>query len=182
MEENPQRRIYFIFSQKPGERLHYKIEENEIINNIKILKQDRTENYNYDLYSISLNNMDNKKSFSILLNSDGQYFIAQIECNKIYPDIFLYKVEFKSMDKNSSIEINQIQLSISEQFCIFKNLFKNDINATKYLLLNSFDIIASSNKEKKFDFYFLLFLFGNALYLYIKSKDENLLSTFFNFF
>ena len=182
MEENPQRRIYFIFSQKPGERLHYKIEENEIINNIKILKQDRTENYNYDLYSISLNNMDNKKSFSILLNSDGQYFIAQIECNKIYPEIFLYKVEFKSMEKNSSIEINQIQLSISEQFCIFKSHFKNDINATKYLLLNSFDIIVSANKEKKFDFYFLFFLFGNALYLYIKNKDENLLSTFFNFF
>ena len=119
MEENSKKRIYFILSQKAGEIIDYEIEKNEIIDEIKILKQDKTSDYIYKLYSISLNNIPISKSFSILLLSEGQYFIAQIECNKIYQEIFMYKIEFKSMDKNSSININQIQLPISEQFCIF---------------------------------------------------------------
>ena len=182
MEEKSKKKIYFIFSQKAGEIIDYEIEKNEIIDEIKILKQDNTSDYIYKLYSISLNNIPISKSFSILLFAEGQYFIAQIECNKIYQEIFMYKIEFKSMDKNSSVDINQIQLPISEQFCIFKSYFKNDDNITKYLLLNSFDIIASANKEKKFDFYFFLFLFGNVLYFYYKNIDKDLLATFFNFF
>ena len=182
MEDNIKKRIYFIFSQKGGDNIPYQIEKNEIIDKIEILKQGKNQNYIYTLYSISLNNIPYSKSFSILLCSENQFFIAQIECNKIYPAIFMYKIEFKSMDKNSSIDINQIQLPISEQFCIFKSYFKNDNEITKYLLLNSFDSIASANKDKKFEFYFFLFLFGNALNLYIQYKDETLLSTFFNFF
>ena len=181
MEEKSKKKIYFIFSQKAGEIIDYEIEKNEIIEEIKILKQDNTSDYIYKLYSISLNNIPISKSFSILLFAEGQYFIAQIECNKIYQEIFMYKIEFKSMDKNSSVDINQIQLPISEQFCIFKSYFKNDDNITKYLLLNSFDIIASANKEKKLDFYFFLFLFGNVLYFYYKNIDKDLLATFFNF-
>ena len=165
MEEKSKKKIYFIFSQKAGEIIDYEIEKNEIIDEIKILKQDNTSDYIYKLYSISLNNIPISKSFSILLFAEGQYFIAQIECNKIYQEIFMYKIEFKSMDKNSSVDINQIQ-----------------DNITKYLLLNSFDIIASANKEKKFDFYFFLFLFGNVLYFYYKNIDKDLLATFFNFF
>ena len=40
MEEKSKKKIYFIFSQKAGEIIDYEIEKNEIIEEIKILKQD----------------------------------------------------------------------------------------------------------------------------------------------
>ena len=66
MEEKSKKKIYFIFSQKAGEIIDYEIEKNEIIDEIKILKQDNTSDYIYKLYSISLNNIPISKSFSIL--------------------------------------------------------------------------------------------------------------------
>ena len=82
MEENSKKKIYFIFSQKAGEIIDYEIEKNEIIEEIKILKQDNTSDYIYKLYSISLNNIPISKSFSILLFAEGQYFIAHNELKK----------------------------------------------------------------------------------------------------
>ena len=182
MEENEIKKIYFIFSQKVGDNIHYQLEKNEIIDNIEILKSDKNANYSFALYSLSLNNYLNTKSFSILLRADNEFFIAQIDCYKIYPEIFLYTIEFKPMDKNSSTDINQIHLPVSEQFSIFKTHFNKEPHIIKYLLLNSFDYIAIENKEKKYEFYFYLYLFGNALYLNMENESETILSTFFNFF
>ena len=163
MEVNKKKRIYFIFSQSLAENIPYQLEKTELIDDIEILNQGKAENYSYSLYSISLNNDLNLKSISLLLNTQNEFFLARIDCDKVYPEIFIYKIEFKPMNKNSTIYLNQIILPVSEQFYIFKSQFINNNNSIKYLLLNSFDFIAISNKKIKFEFYFFLFLFGNSL-------------------
>ena len=182
MEDKISRRIYFIFSQGTSENNSYQLEKNEIINKIEILKQEKTANYSYTLYSISFYGNNNQKVLSILLKIQNEYFTAQLDCNKIYPEIFIYKIDFKPIDKNTTINLNQITLPMSEQFIIFKNHFLNDKNLIKYLLLNSFYYVATSNKKIKFEFYFFLFLFSNALGLSMENSDEKMISTFFNFF
>ena len=182
MDDNINKRIYFIFSQGLSENNSYHLEKSDIINSIEILKQKETENYSYTLYSISVNNNNNIKSFSLLLNKENEYFMAQIDCNKVYPEIFLYKIDFKPKDKNTSIKLNQITLPFSEQFYIFQSHFLKEKYLIKYLLLNSFDLIAISNQKIKFELYFFLFLFGNSLNLNIENSKENMLISFFNFF
>ena len=182
MEENKNKRIYFIFSQGITENIPYQLEKTELIDKIEILNQGKNENYSYSLYSILLNNNQNIKSISILLSAQNEFFLARIDCDRIYPEIFIYKIEFKSMDKNSAINLNQINLPLSEQFYIFKSQFSNNNNSIKYLLLNSFDFIAISNKKIKFEFYFFLFLFGNSLNLNMENSENKMLSTFFNLF
>ena len=181
MEDNIKKRIYFIFSQEGTDNIPYHLEKNKIIDNIQILNQEITANYSYTLYSISINCNINIKSFSLLLNSQNENFMAQIDCNKVYPEIFIYKIEFKPMEKNNLININQINLPVSEQFYIFKSNLNNN-NSIKYLLLNSFDFILISNKKIKFEFYFFLFLFGNSLYLNMENSEDKMLYTFFTFF
>ena len=182
MEVNKKKRIYFIFSQSLAENIPYQLEKTELIDDIEILNQGKAENYSYSLYSISLNNDLNLKSISLLLNTQNEFFLARIDCDKVYPEIFIYKIEFKPMNKNSTIYLNQIILPVSEQFYIFKSQFINNNNSIKYLLLNSFDFIAISNKKIKFEFYFFLFLFGNSLNLNIENSEDKMISTFFNIF
>ena len=182
MEENINKKIYFIFSQKGSENIPYQLEKNEIIKDISKLESVHLANYNYTIYSITFYNNPNINSFSLLLLIQNEFFIAQIECNKIYPEIFLYEVEFKPMNENTTINLNQIILPYSEQFALFKKHITNNENLLKYLILNSFDFIIASNNKIKFEFYFFLYLFGNSLYLNIETSDKTLLSTFFDTF
>ena len=187
MEEKKSKKIYFIFSQKIKNNINnvqYHLEKNDAFDNIEVLEKDTNMNYGYiyTFYCISLNNYLNKKSFSIALQAETAYFTAQFDYYKLYPEIFIFEPEFKPMDKNASININQYILPFSEQFYIFRTHFFYDNNIIKYLLLNSFDVIAFANKEKKFDFYFFLYLFGNSLSYDLENQNEKMLETFFNFF
>ena len=127
MEENINKKIYFIFSQKGSENIPYQLEKNEIIKDISKLESVHLANYNYTIYSITFYNNPNINSFSLLLLIQNEFFIAQIECNKIYPEIFLYEVEFKPMNENTTRNLNQIILPYSEQFALFKKHYKTII-------------------------------------------------------
>ena len=187
-----EKKIYFIFAQKDDRNEPYKLEENENIKNIKILKEEKKFAYSYLLYSITISSIYQEKNVSLFLNQSGERHIASVECYKPYPDIFLYKVDFKPFNKNINKNLNQIIVPYKEQFIIFQNtIVKENNDLLNYLILSSLDFIHNSSliniKEDlagkiSFEFDYYLYLFINCLFLDKVYGGEKLLKIFFDEF
>ena len=187
-----EKKIYFIFAQKDDKNEPYKLEENENIKNIKILKEEKKFAYSYLLYSITISSIYQEKNVSLFLNQSGERHIASVECYKPYPDIFLYKVDFKPFNKNINKNLNQIIVPYKEQFIIFQNtIVKENNDLLNYLIQSSLDFIHNSSlinlKEDlagkiSFEFDYYLYLFINCLFLDKVYGGEKLLKIFFDEF
>ena len=194
-DENPKDKvIYFIYSQKGGEENDIgKLEKNENIKNIQIIKQYKTFEYIYVLYSVTISTNNKEKMISLLLTKSFEQYEASIDCAKSYPEIFIYEIDFKPFNLNLNLNNNFIKFTLpyTEQFNIFKNeiVFQNN-NLLKNLCQSTLDFIhnvALINQEnivnkRNFEFNFYLYLFLNCLTLYIYNNNEYILKLFFNEF
>ena len=181
--------IYFIFSQKGKESKIFNIEENENVKNVKIVKQIKSPNYSYSLYSMKISNTGN---ILLLFTNYEEKYIASMKFFKAYSDNFIYKIDFKPFNESLNNNIDQITLPYKEQFIIFKkNIVNENIDLFKYLLLSSlgFLLTSSLNNSKEdlvsklnFEFDYFLYLFISSLFLNDLYPNENLLNLFFKYF
>ena len=179
--------IYFIFCQKGGANDIYKLEENENVKNIKILKQDNYLQNPYLLYSFAISSMNKEKNVTLFLTKSEEKYIATLKSFKEYSEIFLYKVDFKPFNENIN-NMNQIILPYKEQFIIFKkNIVGKNNDLLKYLILSSLDFIQNCSlinpkedlaSQIKFEFDYFLYLFISSLFLNNYNPDENILNSF----
>jgi len=194
-EENPKDKvIYFIYSQRGGEENDLgKLEKNDNIKNVQIIKQYKNFEYIYVLYSVTISTNKQEKMISLFLTKSFGQYEASIDCVKSYPEIFIYEIDFKPFNLNLNSNNNFIifTLPYTEQFNIFKNeiVFQNN-NLLKNLCQSTLDFIhnvALINQEniinkRNFEFNFYLYLFLNCLTLYIYNNNEYILKLFFNEF
>ena len=184
--------IFFIFSQKKDEEIDaYELEQNDNLKKIEIIKKENNSEYSYILYSLHLSN-NKDKSISLFLTKSNERYTALINCFKIYPKIFLYKIDFKPLNNNLGIDLKQFNLSYKDQFSIFKNMIVIQDNfLLKNLCLSTLDLIhnlslintkgeAPSKIYFEFDFY--LYLFINCITLNNEQKNDNIIKYFFNEF
>ena len=194
MEEAPifGKKIYFILSEKvksEKENEVCKLEQNEKIINIEIIKQEKKLDYIYTLYSLTISDNEEIKNISLFITKSGEKYISSIENLKPYNDIFLFKVDFKQFTKNTMNNLNLMTLPYKEQYIIFKeNIVSKNDTLIKNFCLSSLDYIHSIsilNKKEDFnpkilfEFDFFLYLFLDCLYLNKVNKNENILNTFF---
>ena len=88
------KKIYFIFSHNGEKNEVCKIEKNEGIDNITLIKEEQKYEYTYFLYSLTISAFQ-EKNVSIFLTKSGDQYIASIEYYKEYPASFLYKIDFQ---------------------------------------------------------------------------------------
>ena len=188
MEKN----IFFIYSQLIEEKGVHELEKNVNIENIEAIKKWEDNEFEYTLYSLALSNNKKEKTISLFLQKSGETYFSTINCFKIYPKIFLYKVEFKPFNVKTLLPSKPFILPYKEQFFIFiKNIVIQDNFLLKNLCLSTLDLIhnISSNNIKEdassknlFDFDFYLYLFLNCLHLLYNNKNQNIVKYFFNEF
>ncbi len=188
MEER--KKLYFIFSQKGNVNEDFELEKTDIIKKVEIIKREKNPQYAYTLYSLSLSKNYQEINISLFLIKSNKKYVSSIDCSKPYSDIFLYKVDFKPINKNIITDINQVFLPYKEQYIIFKNNLdiKNDF-LIKNLCLSSLDYIKdcellnhNNNKKTFFDSDFFLYLFIDCLYLCTEKNDDQILNIFFKEF
>ena len=184
------KKLYFIFSQKGKGNDDFELEKSDTIQKVEIIKREKSQEYSYTLYSLTLSNNYQEKIVSLFLIKSNKKYVSSIECSKPYSDIFLYKVDFKPFNKNIIADLNQVKLSYKEQYKIFKkNLAINNDFLIRNLCLSSLDFIKDSellnhnnNKKIYFDSDFFLYLFIDCLYISTEKKDDKILNIFFNVF
>ena len=191
MEWNPliDKKIYFIFSQKGENNSPIKLEENELVHNIKLIIEEKKGEYSYVLYSLDISSSSQEKNITLFLTYSNEKYFTSLEWDRAYPAIFLYKVDFKPFNKNIANNLNQFIMSYREQFIIFKKHIVSQNNELfKDLCLSTLDyihnvsLINQNQKNIIFEFDFFLYLFIGCLFLYNENKDENLLNKYFNEF
>ena len=181
------KQIYFIFCQKGGANDFYKLEENENVKNIKILKQDNYSQNPYLLYSVTISTVNQEKNVTLFLTKSEEKYISTIKSFKDYSEIFLYKVDFKPFNENIN-NLNQVILPYKDQFIIFrKDIVGKNNDLLKYLILSSLDFIQNCSlinlkvdlpSQIKFEFDYFLYLFISSLFLHNNNQDENILDLF----
>ena len=185
-----EKKLYFILSQKGKGNEDFKLEKNDIIKQVEIIKKENKSEYTYILYSLSLSNDYRDKIISLFLIKSNKKYVSSINCAKPYSRIFLYQVDFKPFNKSQITDLNQVFLSYKEQYIIFKkNLAINNDILIKDLCLSSLDYIKDcqmlnhhNNKKIYFDSDFFLYLFIDCLYLCTEKSNDKILNLFFNEF
>ena len=145
MEEDEEKiNIYFIYGQK-GEfsKIEY-FELNEQVINAEILTKEAYGNYIAVLYCIEVikSKIGNLISIS-LIDDKGELYISNISTNSLkYAGngkiFFIYKLQFRPFEYNENNNLEQIILDYQEQFYIFRQQFKKDINILTNLYKSTF--------------------------------------------
>lgn len=127
MERIEEKKIYFIYSQKGKKSKILTIETNDQIKKIdKITEGTQSDNI-YILYCLTIFNTNEENQITLtLVDNQGELYISNIYLNNI--DIFQYKILFEPYYNKNENSLDQIILSNEQQFEIFKNNVKNDMN------------------------------------------------------
>ena len=168
LEENI---TFFIYCYEGEKNNIARIETNNIVKNVKKIKEEKKDNDNYILYRLTLPNDYKGKPFALtLIDNKGNLFFKNIYSK----EKFKYEMIFESFYKNEKKNcLNQKILSYKEQFIFYKNCFKDDDIILNELFINSINnIFKGQNKE--LDYKFLLFLFIEIFKEY-KNNPNNLI-------
>ena len=105
--------IYFIYSQINGEENDVgKLEGNENIKDIQIIKQDKKDEYINVLYSVTLSNNNHENMISLFLTKENEKFEVSIDCFESHPRIFIYEVDYKHLGLNLNLNNNFEQFTL----------------------------------------------------------------------
>ena len=181
METIGEKRIYFIYAQKGKKSNISTIETNEQIKKIdKITEGTKSDNI-YILYCLTIFNTNEENQITLtLVDNQGELYISNIYLNNI--DIFQYKILFEPYYNKNENSLDQIILSNEQQFEIFKNNVKNDMNILYNLYSSRLTSFLMDN-TLKLDFDYLRKFFIEFYQKFKNSSQlESLIIKFFNNF
>ena len=175
MENINENKIYFIYSQKGQDSKIEKIEKNNLIENVEIIKEGKKDDYIYSIYCLELQKNDKGEPYEItLIDKNGKLYFKNINSKDISK--FIYEMNFQSLNTLGNDLLNQIALSYIEQFNIFENYFKNDYINLNDLFLNSINDLSKGKIE------LFLFLFFKIYNLYLNKPDDLIKNTLIKYF
>lgn len=161
--------IIFIYCNK--EKNIARIETNNIVKEVKQIKEEQYNNYISILYKIMIPYNYKGKPFALtLIDKKGNLYFKYVYST----EKFNYEMIFEPFYKDEPISLNQQILSYKEQFLIFKknieNLKDDDIELND-LLLDSIKIL-NKGKIQKNDYTFLYFLFIEIIKEYKNNQND----------
>ena len=172
MEDNI---IYFIYCQEGNQNNIETIEKNKIVLNFEKKEENHKNGRIYIIYSLEVSNEYYKtKPFTLIIMDKA----LNIYYKEIYPGQYKYDIFFNPLEKTEEANINQIHLSIKEQFNIFKN-YINDNDDLNKLYLDTIDHLSKIEQDSYFNY--ILFFF-TEIYEQYKSKPYSFKDTIKKFF
>ena len=184
LEYQSNNKIFMIYSTEFKKGI-YKFHKNEqLLDNKKVTFIDQKGNQQrHFIYSLILKNKYKKEPINLDIEKDkDKVYSTKIEISNIYPEIFLFKVNFDKKDNNDkSYSFTLSDLSYGEQFKLFARMRTMDItlglsdNYYKYLCLSSINFI---NNQDKYSLDFLFYVFICSYCIQKSDNKEKLLSQF----
>ena len=184
LEYQSNNKIFMIYSTEFKKGI-YKFHKNEhLLDNKKVTFIDQKGNQQrHFIYSLILKNKYKKEPINLDIEKDkDKVYSTKIEISNIYPEIFLFKVNFDKKDSNDkSYSFTLSDLSYGEQFKLFARMRTMDItlglsdNYYKYLCLSSINFI---NNQDKYSLDFLFYVFICSYCIQKSDNKEKLLSQF----
>ena len=164
--ENDTFKKYFIYCQEGNQNNIEKIEKNSIVKKIEKKEENLMNGRIYIIYCLEVASDYKEKPFTLIM-IDGA---LNTYYKDIYPGTYKYDILFNPLEKKEITPLNQIALSVMEQFNIFKNFIKKD-GPEAFNKLISESIEYSSRIAPNSYYNFILLLFSEMYDKYKLSPD-----------
>jgi len=179
--------ILFIYSQEHYRKELVNLNDNDYIAETKCSEEFNIGGKTHYIFFLILKGDYEKEPIELEFERDGILYSSKIEIKDIYPEMFLFKIDFNPKENKKS-QLSKFTMDYLEQFKLFLKL-KNDKKLNidfsdkylKNLCLSAINFI-SSTEENTLTLDFLFNIFINSYLIQKKEKDsqEILIKNFFD--